>query len=408
MRVAKWGMHVATSLRSLSATGVMRVNTDDMAESTSPRIQVGNAIWLLIFCLTGISIGMTFEILQLHAGPARYKTFFLALLGYWAQFVASGSWLLYTGTWKRGTWSRGCVIALVFSACLDGSAQALNYVAQIQGGIMLFTIFQSSVTLFACLVALLLPWTPRLHWKQWIGVCLIVAGLMLTSIPNPIVARQSFVLGLACSMLGSLCLACSYPICELVFKLSPAPPSEEMACFCGSVVNVVAFSTWTAVYTIPRWREAVVQPIYEASSPSIGWAIFGYTLFAFLIGTHALCFWKAVHCMGTVPTAVSKGVQQSGVFLFAHILFCHQDPTECLWNNDHTKANTLWNRWQKSAALACCCTGVMIYSLSKRPVRPAMPETMEPAPTIDSEYATTELISYSAAAECSSDKNFDT
>ena len=347
---------------------------EDTDRSVPAVHQSSNFVWLGIFCVTGISIGMTFEVLQLHAGPARYETFFLALLGYWSQMLASGSWLLYTGTWRRGQWTRASIIALVVSACLDGSAQALNYVAQIEGGIMLFTIFQSSVTLFACLIALAMPWTPRMQPKQWAGVCLIVGGLMLTSIPNPIVARRSFSLGLTCSMLGSFFLATSYPVCELVFRMTPSPPSEEMACFCGSLVNVVVFTTWTLVYTVPRWQGAVIAPIWESSYPSIEWAVFGYALFAVLVGIHALCFWKAVHGMGTAPTAVSKGAQQSGVFVFAHILFCNQDPTECLWNNTRAQGHPLWSRWQKSVALAFCCSGVVLYSLGKRKVSRA-PDT---------------------------------
>ena len=55
-----------------------------------------------------------------------------------------------------------------------------------------------------------------------------------------------------------------------------------------------------------------------------------YALFATLVGFHALCFWKAVRRMGTVPTAVSKGAQQSGVFLMAHVLFCKWDETGAL------------------------------------------------------------------------------
>lgn len=350
------------------ASGLSNVSTSEFEEDSQSRLvslRSTSLAWLIVFCMTGISIGMSFEILQLHAGPARYQTFFLALLGYWAQFFASGSWLLYTGTWRRGVWTKRNVAALVVSACFDGSAQALNYVAQIEGGIMLFTIFQSSVTLFACLIALALPWTPRLKPQQWIGVFAIVVGLMLTSIPNPIVARRSFAVGLLCSTLGSFCVATSYPVCELVFRLTPSPPSEEMACFCGSLVNVSIFTTWTLIYTVPRWESDVIAPIWESIDPSLHWAAAGYVMFSILVGFHALCFWKAIHCMGTVPTAVSKGAQQSGVFLFAHVFFCSSDPTECLWNNG--RAHTVWSSWQKSAALACCCAGVVLYALGKTP-----------------------------------------
>jgi drug/metabolite transporter (DMT)-like permease len=354
--------------------------------------------WLVVFVGSGIAIGISFEILQLHAGPARYETFFLSVLGYWAQVLASGSYLLYTGTWRRGLWNRRSMTALAVSSCFDGAAQALNYVAQIEGGYMLFTIFQSSVTLFACAISQLLPWTPRLKRLQWLGVCAIVLGLLLTSIPNPIVARHSFSIGLMCSMLGSFCLASSYPVCELVFRLTPSPPSEEMACFCGSMLNAVAFTIWTLIYTVPRWNSSVIAPIYESRDPSIKWAIVGYSLFAVQVGIHALSFWKSVYIMGTVPTAVSRGVQQAGVFVFAHLLFCSADPTECLWNNGRN--HTLWSAWQKTSALLCCCLGVLLYSLGKGK-REAAPDTVElnvaeegqhPARVVTSAYADDEVI----------------
>lgn len=106
---------------------------------------------------------------------------------------------------------------------------------------------------------------------------------------------------------------------------------------------------------MPRWEDAVVRPISEAIDPNVNLAVGGYIMFATLVAIHALCFWKvrvlerslvpgeskpthvcwrspllrvstcvgmhvrkqALHRVGTVATAVSKGAQQSGVFIFA-------------------------------------------------------------------------------------------
>ena len=83
---------------------------------------------------------------------------------------------------------------------------------------MLFTIFHSSVTVFSCLIAVALLKT-KITWPQWAGVLLIVAGVFVTTIPNPIKATGNFFLGFLCSLIGSLCLAASYPISEMVFKV---------------------------------------------------------------------------------------------------------------------------------------------------------------------------------------------
>ena len=226
---------MGSSTRGKMKQGAAKLSTNEEGEQLPSHGFAQHTIdfiWLAIYCGSGIALGMCFEILQLHAGPAKYQSFFLPLLGYWAQFLASGVWVLGTGTWRQGSWTKRNVAALIISAGFDGTAQALNFVAQVEGGMMLFTIFNSSVTLFACAVALLLPWTPRLRPQQWAGVCSIVLGLMLTSIPNPVVARHSFAIGLTCSMLGSFFVASSYPICEIVFRATAVPPSEEMVRHC--------------------------------------------------------------------------------------------------------------------------------------------------------------------------------
>lgn len=328
-------------------------------------------VWLAVFVCSGIAIGQCFEILQVHAGPARYDTFFLSLLGYWSNFLVGAAWLLCTLGPRRAIegfapkrWSRRMLAALIGSAVLDGGAQGLNYIAQVEGGYMLFTIFQSSVTLFVCIIATLLLGA-RLRPMQWVGVLAIVGGLLLTSIPSPLVARHSFAAGLICSMVGSFCLASSYPLSEMVFRLAPRePPSPELACVAGSIVNVVFFSTWTLLHTLPQWDAAVVQPMRDARQPSLPWAIAGYGGFSMMVGLHSLAFWKSVCKLGTVPTAVSRGAQQAGVFVVAHLLFCRVDPTECLWNNGRGE-QTLWSKLQKSAALSCCVAGVVLYTLGK-------------------------------------------
>ena len=43
---------------------------------------------------------------------------------------------------------------LVVSSVFDGLAQGLDFVGQVNGGYMLFTIFHSSVTFFSCVIAI--------------------------------------------------------------------------------------------------------------------------------------------------------------------------------------------------------------------------------------------------------------
>ena len=175
-----------------------------------------------------------------HA-PAAGDSFFLCLIGYWSQSILGGGYALAkaqmeTGDWRsaaRGSWSTRIIKVLLLSALFDAAAQALDYVGQVQGGYMLFTIFHSSVTVFTCAIAVAVLKT-KITWPQWGGVALIVGGVFVTAVPNPIAVPDdgSFWGGLICSVVGSLSLAASYPFSELVFKRGEAEEggaiSEEM------------------------------------------------------------------------------------------------------------------------------------------------------------------------------------
>ena len=197
-----------------------------------------------------------------------------------------------------------------------------------------------------------------------------MAGLLATAFPH-LGARESFGWSFLFSLLGSLCLAASYPLSELFFRLAgDAPPSEEMGCLVGSLFNVVLFSGWTLAYTVPHWEADVVAPIRTSAQPcgSAACAAGYYGLFALMVGLHSLAFWKSVHRLGTVPTAVSKGAQQAGIFVVAHLAFCSTDEHECLWPRGH--GGTTWSHWQKPTACALCVAGCVAYVLGK-PARAA-------------------------------------
>lgn len=317
--------------------------------TTAPRarlacgMQVDQFFWLIVFCATGVGLGMSFEFMELHSpkhAPADPKSFFLCLIGYWSQSILGGGYALVkaqydTGDWRscaKGSWTRPVLVVLVVSALFDASAQALDYVGQVKGGYMLFTIFHSSVTVFSCGIAVLMLKT-KISLPQWGGVFLIVAGVLSTAVPQPIAVPEdgSFWVGLICSVTGSLSLAASYPFSELVFvrgsKEADGAISEEMACCVGSLFNSIIYTAWSLVYTAPRWQEAVLD---YAKPGEEHYMVGGYVLYGVMVASHSLSFWMSIHKLGTVPTAVAKGAQQAGVFLFSHIIYCSRDKYECI------------------------------------------------------------------------------
>ena len=146
----------------------------------------------------------------------------------------------------------------------------------------------------------------------------------------------------------------------------------------GSLINVAVYTAWTLLYTAPRWHELVVEPIYgkDVAQPSVEWAIFAYALHAVLVGVHTMAFFKSVRQLGAVPVAISKGAQQAGIFVAAHLIFCRVDRHECMYAEDEPLAS--WARWQKPLAILICTSGVVVYMLGDdaRPP-PPQPDTLD-------------------------------
>ena len=89
----------------------------------------------------------------------------------------------------------------------------------------------------------------------------------------------------------------------------------------------------------------------------------GYCLYGFMVALHSLSFWMSVNKLGTVPTAVAKGAQQAGIFVFSHIIYCKIDQSECM---DYNYGDSPWNKAQKGVAFLLCIVGCALYALSKR------------------------------------------
>ena len=350
-------------------TGSVQVPSEEDAagEGGLHQQRLWTLLWLVIFCVTGVGLGLCYEFLELHslhhAPGAAADTFLLCLIGYVSQAIVSGAFAFSRPNPLQGSWTKPVLVMLMLSSIMDGIAQGLDFFGQSRGGYLLFTIFHSSVTLFSCIIAVFIV-QAKITKRQWSGIVLIIIGLLATAIPNPIASPGNFWVGMTCSLLGSFFLAASYPFSEKVFRLSASgtlgPVREETACFFGALVNAFFAIVWTCVYTIPRWDTEINAYIKPGEG---GYVAFGFSLYGALVGLHSLSFWKSVNKLGTVPTAVAKGAQQAGVYVASHLVYCSVDENECLWYNHGKSA---WNKMQKSVAAVLCVAGVVVYALNKQ------------------------------------------
>ena len=184
-------------------------HTEFYLDASDLRCDAGQ-MWLSVFVLSGVALGMIYEAMHLHAGPAKGVSSLVPFFGYCAQLLVALGWVVANRTWQ-GRWTRKMVASMVLSSMANGMAQALDYIALQQAGVMLFTIFHSSVTFFACLIAVLILRT-RVTLVQWCACLAVVCGLVLSGVPSPVEAQGSFAIGIAAAAAGALCLAASYPL----------------------------------------------------------------------------------------------------------------------------------------------------------------------------------------------------
>merc|ERR1711871_617097 len=97
-------------------------------------MQLDVLVWLLIFCGTGVGLGLCYEFLELnslnHAPAASASSFFLCFIGYISQTLVAGAYALSQPNPLKGSWTRQVILMLVLSSISDGIAQALDFFGQ--------------------------------------------------------------------------------------------------------------------------------------------------------------------------------------------------------------------------------------------------------------------------------------
>jgi drug/metabolite transporter (DMT)-like permease len=323
-------------------------------------------LWLLAWVLTGILRDGLWEFLILHAGPASEKTNFVPFLGYWGCFLASllfGVRQLRHSTFQIWRWSWCAIAGISFLIVNNIAGASINYVAHVEAGPLLYSIFHSSVAL---LVALLGVFWLRVHVTpvQWLGLVLISGSVLATSVPAPLKARGSFIFGLVSALAANVFHALQFPVAQQILASDgDAKPSVASLAFFESLLGTLIFTAWTLMYTVPSWNESVVEPIHNSPQPSVALACFGYVSYVVVEGIHTVSFYSSIQHVGVVAVAVAKGLIAAGSFVFVHICFCKADHTQCVTLSD--SSFTAWETWQKPMAIILSLLGVFIYSLGK-------------------------------------------
>ncbi|CAK0854404.1 unnamed protein product [Prorocentrum cordatum] len=320
--------------------------------------------WLAIWITSGIFRSVLWELLLLHAGPARGKTNFVSFLGYWGCSWAAllfGVRKLNQPPFQFWRWSWSAIAGMLYLIVNDMVGSSIDYFAHINAGPLLFHIFHSSVVLFVAIFAVSIL-RASVTVSQWFGIVLVSGSILVTAVPAPLEAPGSFAIGLMAASVSNVFHALQYPVSQRILSSDGiAKPCVEALALFESLLGTIVFTVWTLIYTVPRWHEVVYQPIMESPQPSISWAWFAYLSYIIVEGMHSLSFYFSIQQFGAVPVAVAKGLMISGGLIVVHVLFCGADRTQCI-TYSHGSATT-WSEIQKPVAMVLSVSGVLIYNL---------------------------------------------
>ncbi|KAL8274978.1 hypothetical protein Esti_001034 [Eimeria stiedai] len=241
-------------------------------------------------------------------------------------------------------WRRAASICLV-----DVAHQILEKAGLVHAGSALYLIAASFSTVWTALLSLLVL-NKRMNQTQWVGVLLVTLGfcLRVAQVGPPAQGNDE--------LLGVLLITTAQILHGLAFVLNEKYMNDEEAAIegpqlvfmCG-FINTVGLLCWTGVWTAPRWGALVTNARKQrgGSSAVIAGCFVGLTVCSLL---RSSVLWVLLKHLGAVSAGVLKAARMAVVTALTHLLFCSQQPSQCLTP-------------LKAVAASVTMLGVLLYSL---------------------------------------------
>jgi drug/metabolite transporter (DMT)-like permease len=216
--------------------------------------------------------------------------------------------------------SRKLMLQAAGIACFDVFAQTLNYTGATLSGPTIFAIVYSSVTVWTAVFSRLLL-QRRLLVCQWLSVCVVFGGLVITALDS-ISLGPDVVNGTLLILFGSSMHAITYVWSECVMIGNEGLSVSQNS----AIQGVMAFSLllcWQIIYTAERWDVLIEGPM-TAAGTTASRAITILLFFAMVSLIHSYSFYYTVkHYPGGATSAgVMKGLQAVLVFIASHFAYC--------------------------------------------------------------------------------------
>jgi len=269
--------------------------------------------------------------------------------------------------------SRNALIKSAGIASIDIVAQAMNYTGSTFCGPTIFAIIYSSVTIWTALFSRMIL-ARTLNRIQWMGVCVVFAGLSITAWGSAALGPQVWK-GAVLVFMGSTVHAMTYVLSEAIMtkrandesssddndnEHDSSADNEQLSvienCAVQGIVACSVYLTWQCAYTLPRFQERIVQPAQQSgTSLTQALLILGGIGGSNLV--HALSFFYTLKCFpgGATSAGVMKGLQAVLVFVFASVVYCDTSSSDSMGEMCFTKI--------KFISLVVVVGGVMLFAI---------------------------------------------
>jgi drug/metabolite transporter (DMT)-like permease len=319
------------------------------------------AQWALMFMytITGVMYPMLIEVLT-YNGACEKSTFLFILPTYVGMMFSflSNIESLRTG---KVRWARMTAVILI-----DLCSGILCFTGLVSAGSAIFTVVYSSVTAWTAVFSWLF-FGRELHYMQWSGVCLVMLGLVGSSLGSGSFGAtdsEDVGIGILMILVGSMFHSLYYIVSESILKDDNPIAPEFLGSFQG-LFGTVVFGLWQLLYTAPRWDVLITDEIaaHHGSVTQICVAYAGLIVVNFV---HGVCLFHMLKTVGSTTTGVLKGIISVLVFVFSHYAFCSLQQSQCF-------------NYAKGASLAVVVVGVLCYSVYKVDVT-SVPAELRPKP----------------------------
>lgn len=217
---------------------------------------------------------------------------------------------------------------VIMASLCDVFGTITTAIGMTMSGSAIFGIVFSSVSSWAAL----LRWAilgERLRLVQLLGVLLVTAGLVLSGLDEDLssVEGKRVVLGIVCTLGGTVAYGLEYVLCERALVTDPDLTPVDFLWYMG-LWGTFLISIYILVFTVPHWEEMVAKPVRDGGA-SAAYLVFLFSSHTVNNWLHNITWFMICEKEGSVSTGLLQGLKAIMLFGASSLAFCHVQQSQC-------------------------------------------------------------------------------